>query len=52
MWNTLNILSGGGAKAKLAKTKVSSATTNAVFTVMGLGGCGLLVKVWLNGSFN
>ena len=42
----------GGAKAKLAKTKVSSATTNAVFTVMGLGGCGLLVKVWLNGSFN
>ena len=42
----------GGAKAKLAKAKVSSATTNAVFTVMGLGGCGLLVKVWLNGSFN
>ena len=42
----------GGATAKLAKTKVSSATTNAVFTVMGLGGCGLLVKVWLNGSFN
>lgn len=30
----------------------SAAAINATFAVLGLGGYGLLVQVWWNGSFN
>ena len=30
----------------------SPAAINATFAVLGLGGYGLLVQVWLNGAFN
>lgn len=35
-----------------AAEKPSAVTINATFIILGLGGYGLLVQVWLNGAFN
>ena len=39
-------------QGRRAAAQPTAAAINATFAVLGLGGYGLLVQVWLNGSFN